>query len=172
MRLKALSLLRVLALLSPAASYAACVSPAGKSYSGHLDDVLYYQNTAQTEMNGIWGKRYVMRWTFSGTGSTTASGTITMSGYSIAGGDGGSAVSVTSSNAAATWTYTSATCSGTITIAPKTSASSTNTYYLHYQLASGSTIINTVNKTTPTAIYTQTSGSTTTLIGGGTLWQE
>jgi hypothetical protein len=169
MRLKALPFLFALVTLSSVNSYAACSSPAGKTFSGHFDDLLFYQNTSQTSMSLIWGRRWAVRMTFNATGST-----VTMTGYGMAGGDGGSELSIntTTSTYKATWTFNSATCSGTLVVGPRTSATTNNTYNIHYQVASSGTVINTVNKNTPSAVFTQPSGGTNTLVGGGTFWQE
>jgi hypothetical protein len=169
MRSKTLSIFCMFATSFAVNSYAACVSPSGKTYSGGTHDVLYYQNTAKTSMSEIWGRRYAMRWTFNASGST-----LTITGYVINAGDGGSDVLVntTNSTSKATWTFNSATCSGTVTVAPRTGANATNTSYVFYQVSSSGTIISTINKNTPSASFTQTTGSTTTLVGGGTLYLE
>ncbi len=170
MPLKKLSIISIFTLLGSVSAYATCTSsPSGKTYSGSMSDVLYYETTDKKSMSQIWGRRWAVRMTFNATGST-----VTITGYAIAGGDGGSAISIntTTTTYKATWTFDSTTCSGTIAVAPRTGATTNNTYNVFYQLASSGAVINTVNKNTPSSIFTQTTGSTTTIVGGGTLWQE
>ena len=169
MRFKTISIFCILTIFFAINSYAACVSPSNKTYSGFSNDALYYQNTTKTNMSQIWGRRYVVRWTFNASGST-----LTIIGFQMAGGDGGNDLTINTSNSTykATWYFDIKTCSGTVTIAPRTGANADNTSNIFYQVSSSGTIINTVYKNTPSAAFTQTNGSTTTLVGGGTYYLE
>lgn len=158
-------------VLSTQSTFAACTTPAGKTFAGHFNDELYYTSADGNTNLLVWGRKYAARWVFSAANSTPANQTIKMTGYAINANEGGYAVLVDATTVSvpkATYTFSTTTCSGVVTITPKTVIAN-STYTVFFQVAGSGTIIHTVNQNTPTASFVQPLSGKTTLVGGGTL---
>ena len=174
MRFKTLSIFCIVATSFAVNTYAACVSPSNKTFSGLTVDKLFYVSSDYN--NEVWARNTTARWIFSNSPSTnkTTVGTLVITGYQI-GSDGiSNELLVSAKTARATWYFTPSTCRGEITIAPLTGATVANTYLMTFHVSGNGNSLSVINKNTNIPPFTQPTDpkAKLNLIGGGVLTLE